>query len=161
MYCCDCEIHRWGQLDIPSRPECVSAVRRIAERLGIQAGLTRGEVDDLDLAVTEACANAIRHGSPDRERNTIYVTFHVGPECVAVEIRDEGRGFDPTSKVPPPPGEMRDGGYGLHIMRQVVDRVEISSRGGTTIRLLKRHRKPQPSFLPGPHGSLRPAVAVG
>lgn len=135
------DAYRWGRLEIPSRPECVALVRWAIGRLGAQAGLSVREREDLDLAVTEACANAIRHGSPQRERNTVCITFLAGPDSVLIEVRDEGAGFDPASKRPPPPGEMRDGGYGLHIMRQVTDELEFDWQGGTVVRLLKR-RKP-------------------
>jgi serine/threonine-protein kinase RsbW len=106
----------------------------------MQAGLDQVDIEDLNLAVTEACANAIRHGSPEQERNTIFVMFFLAPNCVMVEIRDEGRGFDPSCQRLPLPAEMRDGGYGLHIMRQVVDAVEFTRRRGTVVRLVKAGR---------------------
>ncbi len=147
----DLDVYRWGRLDIPSRPECVPAVRRIVERLGTQAGLSPSEIDDMDLAVTEACANAIRHGSPDRERNVIHVTFYVRPGAITVEIRDQGRGFDPNSKRAPAPSEWRDGGYGLLIMRRVVDDFQLGWRDGTVVRLGKRRCIPTgPGPLPLP-----------
>lgn len=150
MIRCDSQ-YRWGRLEIPSRPEYAAAVRRTVERLGAEAGLTPAEAEDLDLSVTEACANAIRHGSPEQGRNTIRVTFFLAPECILVEVRDEGHGFQAGQSLAPLPGELREGGYGLHIMRQLMDDVEITWHGGTVVRLMKRRgrRAPQEA-LPRP-----------
>lgn len=133
----------WDRLSIPSRAECVARVRRAVERVGAEAGLSADEVEDLDLAVTEACANAIRHGSPDPQRNVVEVRFLLGPGRVVVEVRDEGAGFEAAQTPAPVPGELREGGYGLHIMHQVVDKVELSFDGGTVVRLMKQHRPEQ------------------
>jgi serine/threonine-protein kinase RsbW len=142
----DCGVnrYRWGRLDIPSRPECVPVVRHAIARLAQQTSLSAEERGDLDLAVTEACANAVRHGSPQRERNTVCVAYFAGPDAVLVEIRDQGGGFSAAAKAPPAAGELRDGGYGIHIMRQVMDDVEIAWQGGTVVRLLKRRRQGRP-----------------
>ena len=90
MMRCDAQYY-WCRLDISSRPENAAVVRRAVERIAIEAGLTPAETDDLDLAVTEACANAIRHGSPEKERSTVRVTFFLAPECVLVEVRSGPR----------------------------------------------------------------------
>ncbi|MBI3947241.1 MAG: ATP-binding protein [Armatimonadetes bacterium] len=151
----DSTTYLWGRLDVPSQPHYVPAVRRAVERLGAEADLSRRDIEDLDLAVTEACANAIRHGSPKGAHNRIHIAFYLEPERVIVEIRDEGAGFDPNAEALPTPGDLCDGGYGLHIMRQVVDRVEIQFGDGTTVRLHKARRGKEAPRLRAPRSVRR------
>jgi serine/threonine-protein kinase RsbW len=158
MMRCDAQYY-WCRLDISSRPENAAVVRRAVERIAIEAGLTPAETDDLDLAVTEACANAIRHGSPEKERSTVRVTFFLAPECVLVEVHDQGPGFTEGSRRAPAAGELRDGGYGLHIMRQLMDDVEIIWHRGTTVRLVKQRVPERAPSVSGAAAEPIPAFA--
>ncbi len=104
------------------------------------ARLDATELADLKLAVTEACANVIRHAYPDGSGGDVRVTIAVGDGTVTVEIADSGRGIDAARLAEWDPGEMPEEGMGLAIIHAVVDEVEFvaADGGGTVVRLTKR-----------------------
>lgn len=90
------------------------------------------ESKDFESAVGEALANAVEHGKGSR----LTVDCRYRRNKVVAEIHQNGVGFLPPADVRlPPHGAAR--GYGLFIMRSVLDRVEYREQG-TRIRLVKR-----------------------
>jgi serine phosphatase RsbU (regulator of sigma subunit)/anti-sigma regulatory factor (Ser/Thr protein kinase) len=93
-------------------------------------------VDDLVLAVEEACTNAIRHsGSPGEIE--IALDFDAGHATATV--KDTGRGFDVAAFDPErPPDPSLDHGRGLFLISRLCDDVVLSCDGGLEVRLVKR-----------------------
>jgi anti-sigma regulatory factor (Ser/Thr protein kinase) len=92
---------------------------------------------DIALGVGEALANAVEHGNKDLGFIGVTCRFEAGE--LTIEIRDEGRGFDVAriGKRHRDPDAVR--GFGISIMRSVMDSVEYEGRG-TCVRLRKRLR---------------------
>lgn len=101
------------------------------------------DVTAVQLAVSEALANAIRHGC--RGDITKRVQCSVG--CsesgeVVIVVRDQGGGFDPGS-VPDPldPGNtFKPSGRGIFLMRALMDHVGFAD-GGREVQMRKRRRE--------------------
>jgi len=95
--------------------------------------LAQPSIHDLVLAVTEACANAIRHSGSDEIRVTVTVN---GP-CVEITIEDDGIYRMSLPVVAGDPGSHR----GLYLMAAMVDDFSLrrgtAAGAGTTVRLLK------------------------
>ncbi len=93
-------------------------------------------IDDIILAVQEACTNAIRHSG---SREDIEVCLRLdGADLVAV-VRDAGHGFDVASfdrETPPDP--LVPGGRGLYLMAHVMDDLRLRRDGGLDVYMLKR-----------------------
>jgi anti-sigma regulatory factor (Ser/Thr protein kinase) len=89
------------------------------------------------LAVDEALANAIEHGSLPGA--PVEVRIAVAPDGATAEVRvtDRGRpGARPPRGIPPPPPPTSDHGRGLIIMGALADELEIRRAGrGTRLRL--------------------------
>lgn len=80
-------------------------------------------VDNVELAVSEACTNAIRHTRDSNAEARVTIRFQVHEDQLIVEVKDRGGGFD-LEKVPPPDFEKHpEGGYGLFLIRNVMDEV--------------------------------------
>lgn len=94
---------------------------------------------DIKVALGEALANAVRHGSPAGSDGEILVRVIAGDDRVAIEVEDQGPGFDGihsgSEDIYAP------GGRGVLFMRALMDRVEFEplDGGGTRVRLVK-HR---------------------
>jgi serine/threonine-protein kinase RsbW len=128
------------EIFIPSDPNYLSRLRTIVGRLATCAGMDLREVHEAKLAVSEACANAIRHGSPLGQDDRISIKLHFGSNTVVAEITDRGTGFDPSTYRP----ELRTtpGGYGIPLMKALTDQVEFEKNGkGMTVRLVKRAKR--------------------
>jgi anti-sigma regulatory factor (Ser/Thr protein kinase) len=76
----------------------------------------------VELAISEICTNIIKHAYAEAEGHiTGYITLL--EDGVQLDFYDMGEGFDPNT-VPQPqsdPRELAEGGYGLHIVRQIMD----------------------------------------
>jgi anti-sigma regulatory factor (Ser/Thr protein kinase) len=133
------------ELDFPARPDYLALVRTVVTMIAAAGSkLPDARIDDLRLAVTEACANAI-----DAERRlttghhgSVVLRCWVEPEQVVIEVHDGAGGFDPDHLVPHPPPQRPDRlqferGLGIPLMRELSDGVEFRAEGGgTTVRLL-------------------------
>ncbi|MFN3653653.1 MAG: ATP-binding protein [Armatimonadota bacterium] len=92
----------------------------------------------LQLAIGEAVTNAILHGSPEGPRNHVRISLHVERGALVVDVADQGPGFDPDRLHAASPEELSEHGYGVGIMRGVMDRVEFfRDETGMLVRLTK------------------------
>jgi len=96
---------------------------------------------NLYLAVNEVCINAIEWGNAKDLDKNVEIFYKFTPEKVMIRIKDEGKGFDP--KIVPNPMELgpleivkirkergkRLGGYGLALVRKIMDKVEFVGCG--------------------------------
>lgn len=107
------------------------------------AGYGDDDVWALELALTEALANVIHHAYGGDPTQRIDLELQVGPSRTTVTITDSGARFDPSDYDPAPLDAPRSGGYGVHLMREVMDEVAASAApdGGTQLRLTK-YRSP-------------------
>jgi anti-sigma regulatory factor (Ser/Thr protein kinase) len=133
------------ELDVPARPEFLALVRSIVTLIAETGSkLPDRRIDDLRLAVTEACANAIdaERRKPEEERKPITVRCDLEADYVVVEVHDEGGGFDPDALTPHPdvtkPDRLQfERGLGIPLMRELTDELDFRHEGGgTTVRLL-------------------------
>ena len=132
-------------LSIPAKPRMELAATALAEVLGEGMSLSRDKIDEIKLAVVEACINAFEHsGRPDRRIELVYriVNGAQGREMLEVIVADQGKGFDPAAVEPPQIEKKLKGaskrGWGLAIINNLTDEVEIrSGNGGTTIVMRK------------------------
>jgi serine/threonine-protein kinase RsbW len=127
------------ELVFPAHARYLSLARLGLAGVAPVARLDATELADLKLAVTEACANAVRHAYPN-DGGDVRVTIEVARGAVVVEIADSGRGIEAGELADWNPDELHEEGMGLAIIRSVVDEVEIDAPigGGTLVRLVKR-----------------------
>jgi serine/threonine-protein kinase RsbW len=130
------------ELEIPARPEYIALVRLVVSSLASGRRVLADErVDDLKLAVSEACTNAIEaHGAVDVTER-VRVRCQDGDDRFEVSIDDRGEGFDPTSlpEHPPVTDPERlnfERGLGIPLIRTLVDEVRFDSgNGGTSVTM--------------------------
>ena len=99
-------------------------------------------LDDLRLAVTEACSNAVKVHRPDADGQPVVVWCHIDEEHrFCVHVRDRGPGFDPDEVEPlPDPTDPRrlehESGLGVPLMQQLADDVRFDrAEDGTVVSL--------------------------
>jgi len=125
-------------LELPSSSEYVLLARLVVSCVGQFAGFDPEDVYDLKLAVTEAATNVIRHAAV----GSFQVEYRVLPRVVEITVADEGGGFD-TEKLTGKPDEY--GGFGLAVIRSLVDEVILDSTagGGTRLTMIRRGTPPE------------------
>jgi anti-sigma regulatory factor (Ser/Thr protein kinase) len=100
-------------------------------------------IGQLELAVTEACSNIVKHAYHGRDDQWIRLEVEAYPDAVSMRLHHLGDPFDP-SKVPPPVIDgSRDSGFGMYLMSKSVDEIRYSrdERGQNCIALVKRREK--------------------
>ena len=130
------------ELEIPARPEYIALVRLVVSSLASGRRVLADErIDDLKLAVSEACTNAIEaHGAVDVDER-VRVRCQDGDDRFEVSIDDRGEGFDPASlpEHPPVTDPERlnfERGLGIPLIRTLVDEVRFDSGdGGTSVTM--------------------------
>jgi anti-sigma regulatory factor (Ser/Thr protein kinase) len=121
----------------PARPAALQDIRTLIRRRGVEATLGPERAGELALAVSEACANSIRH-SASRE---IRLEWRQSGNCVVVEVEDDGVFKE---RLPVPELEAASG-RGILLMTAFVDEIAIregtTQSPGTTVRLVKCKRR--------------------
>ena len=130
------------QLQFPARPEYLVLGRLVLTGLSRAQPMEDDTLSDLKLALTEACSNSVRHAYTARAPGAVNVEYELGEGYLAVQIEDEGPGFDPDSAGKAfDPDTLDEGGLGLAIIRAVSDECEVRPRRegrGSCVRFVRR-----------------------
>lgn len=126
------------RLKIPSHPRYVSAVRAFVEDIATKSGFDKVKVEDLKLAINEALANIIEHAYGGQRNKDILIDLVVARKYIEVILRDFGKKVDLSAIRSRDLDDVRDGGLGVFLIKNMVDEVVYSSqKDGTELRLVK------------------------
>src|SRR5437016_6103557 len=89
------------RLVLPSHIEAVADAAAAATEFVQSCGLGEETAFGVEMAVREAVTNAVVHGNQEDEAKTIEVIFNCLEHELEIDVKDQGKGFDPTS-VPNP-----------------------------------------------------------
>lgn len=116
--------------------------------VALAPGLAGSRLDDLKVAVTEACSNAIDAHRSAWAEGPVLIHCDLTKDAVSVEIVDRGAGFDPDRVAALPaatdPSRLRhERGLGIPLMRTLADEVTFApTDDGTRVRLTVRRPDP-------------------
>lgn len=127
-------IERKFTLQVPSSTENLALIREFVTSIGRQATLNEEEINKLELAVDEACANVIEHAYGHDITKDVSVRATFDDEKLKISVIDEGRGFDPTGvnqkSLDQLVHERRSGGLGIRIIKTLMDEVSYEIEPG-------------------------------
>ncbi len=126
---------------LPTRLAAIDEARRWASGHAGRAGIDATTIGEIEVAMTEALSNVIRHSYDGRAGEPVQLAVEIDDDRFALEICDRGRAFDPERYRPPDLDAHGDGGYGVYLMEELMDDVIRSplQDGGTRVTLV-RHR---------------------
>jgi anti-sigma regulatory factor (Ser/Thr protein kinase) len=129
---------RWEhEFTFPATTRQLRAARRRVAAFAEVAGLAGGDLFEFNVAVAEALANAVVHGSPHGADDDVHVRFFCYEDEVAVEVVDRGDGMAATPVCAPPTAATS--GRGIHFMRALADAVHYTCGPlGTRVLLVKQ-----------------------
>jgi serine/threonine-protein kinase RsbW len=127
------------ELTFPAHARYLVLARLSIAGIAPVARLSEDVLADLKLAVTEACANAVRHAYGEEEEGAVRLLLTLDGSSLTIEVADDGGGIGASATVPRSESSLPEAGMGLSIIRAVVDELEIESPpgGGTVVRLTK------------------------
>ena len=130
--------------NFPADTAVLEKIGHIASDAGRSAGFNDLEVNDIQLAVSEACANTITHGLKNDASRTFQLAVTWAQGEIEILIHEAGEPFDPLVLSDPDLDasleERKTGGLGLYFLRKLMDEADfrIGKDGVKTWRMVKR-----------------------
>jgi serine/threonine-protein kinase RsbW len=124
------------ELRIPAEAEWAAVARLTVAAVASRLDFSLDEIDDVKLAVAEACTHAIQRSSGNQP---IELIFEARPDAIVVTVRDSSTASHLES-VEEEGDENHIGGLGLFIIRSLMDEVDfrVDTRRGGELTMLKR-----------------------
>ena len=123
-------------LHLPVVPNVELVAAKAVEALGGALGMSQTRVEAACVAIVEACLNAMEHGGGEVVVRLSGENEGGRPRLV-IEVEDHGGGFDPAKArrktVAQVLGCASKRGWGLTLIRELMDDVQIRSRPGQTL----------------------------
>ena len=135
-------------LDLPRDARYVPIMRNVSDCLLSDLGAPRSAIQDIQLALSEACANVVRHASGTRNYR---VKLSVSDSGCDIEVSDFGPGFDGVAvgevgarqEVDPDDTPLdAETGRGLRLMQALVDDMFVLRRQGDNVVRLHKEWPP-------------------
>ena len=121
------DVHSVVRLTLPARAENISLVRHVLDALASALPVGRARLDDIRLAVTEACTNVVRHAYHGAV-GPLEVVMRPHPGDLEVIVSDFGAGGGPSPDTAAP-------GLGMPLIAALADRFDVQSAPGAGTRL--------------------------
>lgn len=104
-------------------------IRQFVTGIAVELGISEKDLDNIELAVDEACANVIEHGyTPADPNKNITIRMEIDPTKLVLTIIDQGKQFDPRTRKNPDINTLinmkRDGGLGISLIKRVMDVID-------------------------------------
>ncbi len=134
-------------LNLPKDETSVPVVRRISREALSSLGVGDTCLSDIELALSEACTNVLKHVEGTHEAYEVEV--EVNEQLCEIRVIDTGAGFDHESEGTGHADLGAEGGRGIFLMRAMVDNIEFTSapETGTVVRLTKKLELEEGSVL--------------
>lgn len=129
------------ELILPCRPEYVGVARLAVLGIASRMPFSYDEVEDVRLAVGEACTHAVERAGDTAA--TIHITSHISPTALTIEVEDDVAADASPAALTEEAQLLAEAGVdqqglGALLMEILVDEVEIETRPtGTRVRLTK------------------------
>jgi serine/threonine-protein kinase RsbW len=132
------------ELKLLSQSENLELIREFVSKIALKAGFGTDDINKIELAVDEACANVIQHAYSDGDtKQTIHLIVQLDYHKITIIVADEGKGFDvhriKDLDMKEYIAEMRIGGLGIHLIKNLMDKVEFNIEPGkrNEVRMIK------------------------
>jgi len=131
------------QLRVTAKANRLRLIRNAVRETAIFCGFSETDTADIVLAVDEACQNVIRHAYGSEGEGDIAIEIRHRPDAMIIILRDFADPVDISKIKPRDLNDLRPGGLGTHLIREVMDAVDFLPPpidGGNLLRLVKNIR---------------------
>jgi serine/threonine-protein kinase RsbW len=129
-------------LHLPVVPNVELVAAKAVETIGGALGMPQTRIEASSVAIVEACLNAMEHGGG---QVVVRMTTDDSDDIpsLIIEVEDQGPGFDPAV-VPRNSASRVHGcttkrGWGLTLIRELMDEVQIRSHPGRTLVRMRKY----------------------
>lgn len=131
-------------LTVPADANYVDIIRLALYGISSKWGFSYEEIEDMKVAVAEACNNAVLHAYAEEETGKIQVSFDRTDNGIRISVKDDGSSFDYHRRSGQVDAlhdkelsEIRAGGLGIYLMQALMDEVQVVTDSGTEVILTK------------------------
>ena len=107
---------------LPVDAQSVPLVRGLVRQALGHLGVVASGIEEIVLALTEACANVVHHAG---EHEEYQVDVSIDDDVCRISVLDDGPGFDVDSVMAAAPPSPLEGGRGLVLMQALVDELQF------------------------------------
>ncbi|MGM0883122.1 MAG: ATP-binding protein [Bacillota bacterium] len=133
------------RLQIPAHADYIDMVRICLYGIASKMNFAFEDIEDMKVAVSEACNNAVLYGSQDAEQDVIDICYEPEDAGLTIIVKNNGPEFiytDAAGKAAPlrdgGAGELRVGGLGIYLMQALMDAVTVNTTAsGTEVIMTK------------------------
>lgn len=133
------------EMKIPAKPEFIGIVRLTLSGIANRMGFNYDDIEDLKIALSEACTNAVKHAYQHDQNGEIVIGFGMYNDRLEVMVADNGKSFDfqkMKEELGPyspsvPIEDLNEGGLGLFLIETLMDEVKIQINSGVTVFMTK------------------------
>lgn len=122
-------------LKVPSNPKFLSLVRKVVGKAAELVGFGEKEVCQVQLAVTEACSNIIRHSYHNDYDQEIEIEVVLTEEGISMILKDRGEDAGDSILKPTKTIDLSPGGLGVHLIHKCMNQVAYERLGDEKNRL--------------------------
>jgi serine phosphatase RsbU (regulator of sigma subunit)/anti-sigma regulatory factor (Ser/Thr protein kinase)/transposase len=136
-------IVREHKLEVPAQERHLGEIRDFITRIAESNALSMAEINNVKLALDEACSNVVRHAYQGMEPGYIRIKVIQYPRDMEILVYDQGRSFEWNKARTPDLNRYveigKKGGLGIWFIRKLMDKADYrSTRQGNVLRLVKR-----------------------
>ncbi|MFK9091507.1 anti-sigma B factor RsbW [Bacillus salipaludis] len=139
------EVMDYIEMKIPAKPEYVGVIRLTLSGIANRMGYTYEEIEDMKIAVSEACTNAVQHAYHKDEGGEVIIGFGIYQDKLEIVVADSGKSFNflRTKEELGPYTEsstvdqLSEGGLGLYLIETLMDEVRVLNHSGVTVFMVK------------------------
>lgn len=136
------------QLTLPNRVEYLGVARLLVSGVAHRMGFSYEEIEDIKLAVGEACTNAVEHAYELGE-GRLHLECLVYPDRLTITVADQGKGFAVEAmekqlaplSVETDEDDLEEGGLGLYLIHVLMDEVAFHTASGVSVSMTKYLRR--------------------
>lgn len=122
---------------IPTQTKYLHLIGSIGERIAKELDSYTGDKDalayHLNLVLTEATANAIKHATLPAPEDTVKIQIHIEENELNIKVYDHGQGFDLENVPLPDFDHPKEGGMGLFFIKTLMDSVTYTRQSDCNV----------------------------
>ena len=130
---------------IPTHTKYLDLIGSIGERIAKQLDDFTGDREalayQLNLVLTEATVNAIKHACDDDPKNCVRITIHLQENELNIKVYDYGQGFDLETVPLPDFDHPEESGMGIFFIRTLMDSVTYAREGDYNVLEIIKYLK--------------------
>lgn len=128
---------RLERIHLLSRADALQPVRHLLRELISKYAFNKKSINNIIIAINEACMNVIQHAYHNQEGDEIIIELYKKDESLLVRILDFAEIADLTLIKSRDLNDVRPGGLGVHLIKQLMDKVEYKNMQDDSVNVLE------------------------